>query len=200
MESNNYSIIEIDASELEETYYYSTYSALPFNRGTVLKRLSIIPQSLFEEKVKNLHNIVNISGNTNPDKNITIQDFAFDILTHTDIIGKWKYLDDDSFTDMSPRFNTRERFRDVHFWEISADEFANELESVFQLGSCYGPNYDCKEIKTITNDFKEKLLSHSPYKIFETKTPWGKFFIGWFVCFVIIRNDDLIIFAADDYD
>jgi hypothetical protein len=98
-------------------------------------------------------------------------------------------------------FNSLENFRKIGLFEINSEEFKRNLLSLAIVGSCYKRmNYSEQEIKTMVQDFVDQLLNNVTDRIIVSTMPWGEYHIGWFTCFFIIRNSDIIIFGKDDYD
>jgi hypothetical protein len=210
LELEDLHFIELDNSALENTAFYLAFSSLSFNRGIIFKRIGTQPAFVLAEVIENIdkdvldvvihdHNAVGgLAVYTKAiGANIEVHDFIFDLLTHHDIDKKWRYNDDDYFTEFSVEYNSKERFREIGFSEIDIGEFGRILLSMAMRGSVYDKmkNYP----KAMINEFVSSLLTGNDRIIVNTQ-PWGEYYIGWFTCFFVVRKADVLIFAVDDYD
>ena len=204
MKLEDINITELYLKEEADTKYFSTFSSLPFNRGVIFKKIGTQPSSIFEEILFKLKQDL-------PEKEIRpvksrsydnpqIHDFIFDILTHKDVREKWRYNDDGYFTEFSQKFDRKETFRELGIFEITKQEFIKSLAYVYNIGSCYSRIYNRDDVDIIAFNFCEKILSGANDRIFSVVHLWGEYFIGWFKCFFILRGNDIVIFAVDDYD
>lgn len=210
LELKDLHFIELDSSTLENTAFYLAFSSLSFNRGIIFKRIGTQPAFVLSEVIENIdkevldivihdHNAVGgLAVYTKANgANIAVHDFIFDLLTHHDIDKKWRYNDDDYFTEFSSEYNSKERFRGIGLYEIDVEDFSRRLLLMAMLGSCYDKmeNYS----KVMISKFIGSLLTGNDRIIVATQ-PWGEYYIGWFTCFFVIRKTDVVILGVDDYD
>lgn len=207
MKISDFDLLELDNLDLEKTEFYKAYSSVPFNRGIIFKRIGAQSNLVISEVVTSLNkeiNEVTIQNINNVEKigaNVQIHDFIYELLTHEDIYKKWRYNDDEFFTEFSKEFDSQENFRKIGLFEIDAEDFINRLFNLSIVGSCYGRmNYDEQQIKIIIQEFVNQLLNDSSNRIVVSTQSWSSYFTGWFECFFIIRKNDLIILGQDDYN
>ena len=195
MNLSHINLLELDNPRLENTSFSKALASLPFNAGFILKRIGSKDNNTLKEILSNLKNTIKLF-----ETNDEVHDLIYEVLIHENIRNKWTYNDGEFFTSISEKYNSKEKFQKIGLFEIDNEEFKNRLLLMLSFGSCYGSlNNSEYENKTFCEEFFKETVEDGD-KIIVSNQPWGQYYIGFFVCLFILKKEEIIIIAYDDYD
>lgn len=204
MKETDLNFIEIDNYKLENSEFYKLYNGLGLNGGVIFKRVSTIPQNPLIHKINTLGVNESKEHHSSFTANAKTHDFIYEFLTNEGIVAMgWRYDDDEVFTFLSKEYNSIEKFRHFMLEEVTSEKLKKELLDLVLRGSVYS-QVDKSEwrIKLITNRFYNLLHSIGPIKkILIAYWPWGNDnHLSLFRCIFILFENEILLFAKDDYD